>query len=56
MTVEIPMLPHNEIIDVEGYAPTCTEPGLSAGSHCADCNTVISVQEELPALGHDVMI
>ena len=32
---------------------TCTEPGLSEGSHCSRCNEVIVAQEVVPALGHD---
>ena len=33
--------------------PTCTATGLTAGSHCARCDTVLEAQEEIPALGHD---
>ena len=33
--------------------PTCTATGLTAGSHCARCDTVLEAQEELPSLGHD---
>ena len=43
--------PHgNVVIDAEVGA-TCTEPGLTEGSHCSDCNTVIVAQEAIPA-GH----
>ena len=34
-------------------APTCTEPGFTAGSHCAACGEVLEPQTEIPALGHD---
>ena len=34
------------------YAPTCTEKGLSEGSHCSVCNEVITAQTEISALGH----
>jgi len=33
-------------------APTCTETGLTAGSHCAACGNVIVKQNIVPALGH----
>lgn len=32
---------------------TCTEAGKTEGKHCSVCNTVITAQETLPALGHD---
>ncbi|MBQ3755110.1 MAG: InlB B-repeat-containing protein, partial [Clostridia bacterium] len=32
---------------------TCTESGLTAGSHCSVCGTVLISQEVVPALGHD---
>ena len=33
-------------------APTCTETGLSEGSHCSVCNVVIVAQQTVPATGH----
>ena len=52
---EIPVDPdnHTNIVDDAAVNPTCTETGLTAGSHCADCGAVIVAQEEIPALGHD---
>ena len=44
---------HQNIIDDPAVPATCTEPGLTGGSHCADCGTVIVAQEVIPALGHD---
>ena len=44
-------LGHTEVID-EAKAPTCTETGLTEGSHCSVCNEVLKAQEEVPALGH----
>ena len=32
--------------------PTCTEPGLTAGSFCSECGEVIEEQKEIPAKGH----
>ena len=34
---------------VPGKAPTCTEPGLTDGTKCSVCETVIIPQEEIPA-------
>ena len=36
--------------------PTCTEVGLTAGTFCPDCGTVLVPQEEIPALGHTEVI
>ena len=36
-----------------GTPATCTEEGLSDGSHCEVCGTVIQEQEVIPALGHE---
>ncbi len=42
---------HTAAID-QAIAPTCTEKGLSEGSHCSVCNEVITAQNELAPLGH----
>ena len=44
--------PHTEVID-KAVAPTCTETGLTQGSHCSVCGTVLIAQEVIPAHGHD---
>ena len=44
-------LEHTEITD-EAKAPTCTETGLTEGSHCSVCGTVLVAQEEISATGH----
>jgi hypothetical protein len=31
---------------------TCTEPGLTEGSHCSVCGEFLTAQEEVPATGH----
>ena len=48
----IPGKGHKVVIDA-AVAPSCTEPGLTEGSHCSVCNTVIKAQETVPATGHD---
>ncbi len=42
---------HRIVIDL-AKAPTCTELGLTEGSHCAVCGAILKVQEEIPATGH----
>ena len=34
-------------------AATCTEDGLAEGSWCLECGEILTVQEVIPALGHD---
>ena len=48
---EVAALGHNEVT-AKGYAATCTEEGLTDGKHCDRCNTVLTEQETIPALGH----
>ena len=42
---------HSEVTD-EALLPTCTENGLTEGSHCGICNEVFTSQESIPAIGH----
>ena len=42
---------HTAVIDAV-KAPTCTEPGLTQGSHCSVCNKVLAEQQVVPATGH----
>ena len=44
-------LGHTEVTD-PAKRPTCTETGLTEGSHCSVCGEVLTAQEEIPALGH----
>ena len=37
---------------IEGYAATCTKPGLTSGQKCKVCDIVLTAQEEIPALDH----
>jgi hypothetical protein len=42
---------HTEVTN-SAVEPTCTEKGLSEGSYCSVCGTVIKAQAEIDALGH----
>ena len=42
---------HTVVTDA-AVAATCTETGLSAGSHCSVCNAIITAQTVVPATGH----
>ncbi|MGN0448279.1 MAG: leucine-rich repeat domain-containing protein [Acutalibacteraceae bacterium] len=50
-TRPVPALGHKEVTD-PSVAPTCSEKGLTDGSHCSVCGEVLTAQEEIPALGH----
>lgn len=49
----IPATGHQPVTD-QARAATCTEPGLTEGSHCAVCNTVLTEQKTIAKLGHDM--
>ena len=38
---------------IPGTAATCTEGGLTEGSKCSVCGTVLTAQQSIAALGHD---
>ncbi len=42
---------HEWVTDV-GVTPTCTESGLTEGSHCAICGKILVAREDLAATGH----
>ena len=46
---------HTPVTDAY-VAPTCTETGLTEGSHCAVCNAMIVEQEIIPARGHEYIL
>ncbi|MCM1120297.1 MAG: InlB B-repeat-containing protein [bacterium] len=50
--VTIPAKGHTAVAD-PAKAATCTETGLSEGSHCSVCGHVIKAQTVTVALGHD---
>lgn len=41
-----------DIVIDKAVIPTCTQTGLTEGSHCGTCGEVIKAQEEVPANGH----
>lgn len=43
---------HKKVKD-KGKDATCTEEGLTSGSHCSECGKVFVKQEVIPARGHD---
>jgi hypothetical protein len=43
----------HQVIVIEGYAPDCTNEGLTDGLYCPECDKIIVEQEVIPALGHD---
>lgn len=48
--------PHqHRIVADPAVAPTCTTPGKTAGSHCADCKIIIQEQRTISATGHTVV-
>ncbi len=49
---EVAALGHTEVVD-KAVEPTCTTTGLTCGTYCSTCGTVIVAQTEVPALGHD---
>ena len=50
-TEEIEAKGHTAVTDA-AVAATCTETGLTEGSHCSVCDEVLVAQETTPALGH----
>ena len=44
-------LPHTEVKD-DAVEATCTTKGLTEGSHCSVCKTVINKQNDVPEKGH----
>lgn len=53
ITEDMPASGHKEVPDA-AVAPTCTEPGKTEGSHCSVCGEVLTAQQTVNALGHDM--
>lgn len=50
-----PALGHTPVVDA-AKDPTCTETGLTEGTHCSVCNEVLVAQNTIPALGHTPVV
>ena len=50
---DTPAKGHTAVTDA-AVAPTCTEPGKTEGSHCSVCDEVLTAQQTVNALGHDM--
>lgn len=48
--------PSHEVVNDIGYEATCTETGLTDGSHCSACGTVFSQQQVIPEKGHRIAV
>ena len=46
---------HTEVVDPKVEA-TCTEDGLTEGSHCSVCGEILKAQEVIPATGHTAAV
>lgn len=45
-------VPFHTVVTDKGYAPTCTETGLTDGNHCSVCDKGVVAQNVIPAKGH----
>ncbi|MBR5524651.1 MAG: leucine-rich repeat domain-containing protein, partial [Clostridia bacterium] len=52
-TAVIPAAGHTEVTD-KGVAATCTQSGLTGGTHCSVCSRVVVQQQTIAALGHSI--
>ena len=50
----IPAGDHTPAVD-KAIAPSCTEEGKTEGSHCSVCGEILTPQESVPALGHEMV-
>ncbi|MBR6825298.1 MAG: hypothetical protein IKM59_01995 [Oscillospiraceae bacterium] len=49
-----PTLPHS-VVNVPGVAATCVTEGMTAGTKCSVCHTVLSGCETIPVAGHKIV-
>ena len=53
--MKLDALGHDPVIDA-AVAPTCTQTGLTEGSHCRRCSATLTAQRVVAALGHDAVV
>ena len=51
----LPASGHTIVVD-QGKAATCTEDGITEGSHCSTCQEVIKKQEVISSSGHTIVV
>ncbi len=49
--ITLPALKHS-VVETKAVEPTCETTGLTEGTHCEICGTVITAQKVIPAKGH----
>ena len=47
---------NHTVVTDDKKEPTCTESGLTKGTHCSVCDTVFEEQNEISAIGHNYVI
>lgn len=47
---------HKNVITDNAVPATCTQTGLTQGSHCADCGEVLSKQQVVPIKSHNFVV
>lgn len=45
---------HIVVVD-EKIEPTCTQLGLTEGTHCSECNKILQEQEKIPMIEHEFL-
>ncbi len=52
--LDTPVCTEHNVVEDEEVPATCISTGLTSGSHCSVCGTVIKKQSEIDALGHNI--
>ena len=55
LSVNLEKRPGHEVVTFEGKAPTCAEPGLTAGESCSVCGKELKKPETIPPVEHDII-
>ena len=56
VALELDAANHETVVKDKAVAPDCENTGLTEGSHCSACDTVIVEQETVAKLGHDFTV